>query len=291
MHQAVPPEFNPKEYRSLNADLADLRKAALRKHWRQHGIHQNRNASGITSRETLMRECLSHCNSLLEIGPFDRPSLEAFRKSCKTIEYADYLDTTELKVRATQLPLRKPEMVPSITYVLAKGFPEIDKRFDAVVSHHCIEHQPDLIQHIHDVLGILNPQGFYLFTAPHKSLCFDHFIPESTYLEAIVAYVEKRKKPCLRSVLETRCFARHEFKEAPNPFAIATPEMRRQIESAHNEFTNSAYVDVHCWQFTPASIKTMILNLSILGYIPEVEIRVFCLGPEFGCVLARKSVK
>ncbi len=287
MHDAIPQEFNARQYRKHNPDLPDLRTKALRQHWQDHGLAANRIASEISNRMQFMDKSLGHCQRMLEIGPFDKPSLERFRKPGVEIEYADYFTTDELRTRASHALNRNPDKVPHIDYCLANGFSQITSKYEAIISHHCVEHQPDLIAHFINVLSALEDSGHYAFTAPHKSYCFDHFIPESTYLEVIVAHLEHRSRPSLRSVLETRCFSRHQYQEALNPFSNATTAMRRCIDAAMNEYASKPYVDVHCWQFTPASLKNIVLNLSILGYLPQLNVRVFCLGAEFGCILSK----
>lgn len=289
MYQSIPAEFNAKSYRKNNPDVPDLRRKALRQHWQKHGFSENRTASIVSNRMEFLNLCLGSCKRLLEIGPFDRPSLEKFRKPETVIEYADYLDTNELRERARISPNRNPETVPEINYCLAKGFVEIQSKYDAVVSHHCVEHQPDLIGHFLDVFSVLANPGIYAFTVPHKDLCFDHFIPESSYLDAVVAHLERRTKPTLRSVIETRCFTRHNYKDSVDPFSHATQTSRRCIDRAQREYLAMDYVDVHCWQFTPLSLKRMLHNLSVLGFLPETEVRIFCLGPEFGCVIWIKN--
>jgi hypothetical protein len=289
MNSPLPAEFSPRAYQRQNPDLVALNRAQLRDHWKQLGIHENRVASKIRSRDKLLEQCLEGCIRLLEIGPFDKPSLTAFENDSTTVVYADYLSTEELKDRATETPGRFPENVPIITHRLSEGFPEVDIPFDGVVSHHCIEHQPDLIGHINNVFSILGAEGRYVFTAPHKEHCFDHFIPESTYLEAVVAHQEQRKRPTLRSVIEHRCFTRADYIGVPDPYREPGAGMRECMDSAHAEYNSCDYNDVHCWQFTPASIKSLLENASRLGLTPRLDIRVFCLGPEFGCVLSRTN--
>ena len=287
MKNSLPGEFAPRAYQRHNSDLATLNRAQLRDHWKQFGIHENRIASKIQSRDMLLEQCLEGCTRLLEIGPFDKPSLTAFEGDSTTITYADYFGTEELRSLAAETPGRIPENVPTITHRLSEGFPKVKIPFDAVVSHHCIEHQPDLIGHINDVFSIMGLEGRYVFTAPHKEHCFDHFIPESTYLEAVVAHHEQRKRPTLRSVIEHRCFTRSEYIGVPDPYKESTAGMRECINSAYAEYNSFNYNDVHCWQFTPASIKSLLENVSLLDLTPKLDIRVFCLGPEFGCVLSR----
>nr|WP_051205402.1 hypothetical protein [Salinimicrobium xinjiangense] len=80
----------------------------------------------------------------------------------------------------------------------------INEKFDNVVSSHCIEHQPDLIQHLNDVSQILFPEGKYYLIIPNKRYCFDHFNCESKLEDVLNAHEEKRIKHSLRSVITHR---------------------------------------------------------------------------------------
>ena len=163
---SFPPEFDAAAYRSRYADLAGLRRSELKQHWRQEGRRGRRNATALESRDDLLRY-LQPAGHLLEIGPFDNPSLEPLRRPGLHIDYADYLSRAELVERARLRPERNPEAVPPIRYVLSEGgYDQIQQRYDAVVSHHCLEHQPDLIGHLLQVAGLLKPAGVYLFTLP-----------------------------------------------------------------------------------------------------------------------------
>jgi SAM-dependent methyltransferase len=102
-----------------------------------------------------------------EIGPFDRPAVEFLHGPGVVIDYADDLDTAELMARARTIPERNPDTVPLIRYVLSNGgYGQIKSQYDAVVSQHCLEHQPDLVAHLQQVARLLNPHGIYLCSIP-----------------------------------------------------------------------------------------------------------------------------
>ena len=175
------------------------------------------------------------------------------------MHYADWLSREELIERARvvkeQGGARDASKIPEIQWVLSSGYGQIDCNYDAVVSHHCVEHQPDLISHFLDVRSVLCDGGWYLLSLPNKNHCFDHFIPETTLVDVLEAYYMKRKKPSFKSVLEHRAFTSETFFDGINPYDSFRPGMKRRFDRAFGEFNNSDYVDVHCWQFTPESFK------------------------------------
>jgi SAM-dependent methyltransferase len=281
-----PPELDCSIYRSLNPDLASFDDSQLIDHWDTYGFTEGRTASVIHDRDSLFR-LLEPCQSILEIGVFDKPSLEFLRAQGRTVHYADWLDKEELIRRATGIPGRNPADVPDIQYVLSKGYDQIKERYNAIVSNHCVEHQPCLIRHLSDVHSKLAPGGWYIFSVPDKRKCFDHFIPESTFVDAVEAYYSQRKSPSLKSVLEHRCLTRHDYQVAADPYITIEPTLRQCLDEAHSEFAKSEYVDVHCWQFTPHGFKKLYAQLQILGLVPLCrELCVYCAGIEFYVAIA-----
>ncbi|KGG22420.1 hypothetical protein [Prochlorococcus marinus] len=225
---------------------------------------------------------LENTNSILEIGPFDKPSIEKFRRGNKIIHYADWLSQDELIERAREIEGRNIHGIPEIKYILSNGFDQIKSNYDAVVSHHCIEHVPCLITHLNQIHEVITNKGVYLMSVPNKNDCFDHFIPESSVLDIITAFYEKRSKPNLRSVLEHRCFTSHNWQTDENPFMTLDPNRKNLFKSACNEYFTTDYVDVHCWQFSPESFNLIINQLTKFNLINPIEsLEIFPNTGEF----------
>ena len=262
-------DFDPWTYRSINRDLQIFDKEQqLLEHYSAYGKDEGRIYTEIGSRKSFL-DLLIGKGTLLEIGPFDRPTLEFLRANSTTVDYADWLSKEQLVLRASQIDGRNPTQVPDIKYVLAEGWGQIEVKYDAVVSHHCIEHQPDLIRHFLSIKSILNDDGWYLFSLPDKRFCFDHFIPNSNLVDVLEAYYLRRESPSLKSVLEHRCFTSHTFNDGINPYHRKDPNATKSYEAAVNEYASNSYVDVHCWQFTLDSFKALYGQLVSLSYLPE----------------------
>lgn len=226
---------------------------------------------------------LKNFNSMLEIGCFDKPSLERFRKKKNVIiSYADWLSKEELQARASKIEGRNKDEVPEIKYVLAKGYEQINFNYEAVISHHCIEHQPNLVAHFNEIYKIIKNKGTYFASIPNKNRCFDHFLPESNILDVVLAFLEKRTKPSLKSVLEHRAFTSHNFVKDENPFESLNPNRMDRYKRIFDEFNNSGYIDVHCWQFTPESFHLLMNQLHTLGLInPISTLKIYPNDGEF----------
>lgn len=214
----------------------------------------------------------------LEIGCFDQPSLEQLSQKGICTHYADYLSESNLKDRASQLPGRDPTKVPPIKYILSDGYEQINQKYDIVVSHHCIEHSPDLLSHLLSVSRVLSSNGLYIASIPDKRFCFDHFLPASTLIEVLAAFYEKRSKPTFRSVLEHRCFIVDDYMQALNPLwnCGSGRATRQGFDRAFQEFSANTYVDVHTFQFTGFTFKAIINQLVHYAFLPAgTQVRIY----------------
>lgn len=199
---------------------------------------------------------------VLEIGPFTIPSV-----SGPNVDYFDVLSREELLERAIRINYPH-DQCPFIKYVSATGnLAIVSETYEYVVSSHCIEHQPDLIQHLTDVYKLLKPGGEYLLVIPDKRYCMDAYLPVSVIQEIIQAYEEKRKMHTLRSVIEHRAFRTHNKAWLHWIGKHGTPaDPVPLIVEAVQEYkdANGGYIDVHAWQFTPFSFNHIISLLNKL---------------------------
>ena len=199
---------------------------------------------------------------VLEIGPFDNPSLHG-----PDVAYFEVLDVEELRQRAREHK-RNPNAVPEIDYVSPTGdLGIVDRHFSAVLSSHAIEHQPDLIRHLREVEALLQPGGRYYILAPDKRFSFDHFLPESTVEDVLAAY--GRRTHSAQAISDHFMMTTHNRrimhwlgvhgKRGPNQSA------QRRTQEALRAAEAGRYVDVHAWIFTPESFHELITALHKLG--------------------------
>src|SRR6266566_4572612 len=132
-----PAEFDCAIYRNLHSDLAQMSDEQLRKHYETFGRTEGRAANRLVSRSDFLA-LIPDWWRTLEIGPFCNPVSMG-----PNVAYCDVFSQEELKGRAVQQGLN-PETVPAITYLLGpEGLDGVSDNFQAVVSSHNIEHQPN----------------------------------------------------------------------------------------------------------------------------------------------------
>ena len=287
----LPPPFDPSFYRATHADLDLAGDAAAVRHYEEHGRREGRLGSPLARREGLVA-WIDPARPTLEIGPFCQPLVRG-----EAVRYLDRLDAAELRARAIALGMDPAGCPDRIDFV--GGLDDVEaERFDAVVASHSIEHQPDLVRHLEEVARVLRANGRYYLVVPDKRFCFDHFLAESTIADMLDAFEEERTVHRLGSVVEHVALVTHNDPARHwrgDHGHVGDGERRRRAAEAIDAHRRSAgdYLDVHAWQFTPASFSAAMQTLAGLG-LSAFEVEAVYDTPrdraEFCAVLRRARV-
>ena len=270
----LPPEFETRVYRKRNLDLAFMPGSMLSAHYERRGRERGRVANRLRNRNDFVR-LIPQDASALEIGPFWHPLLI----NRPNVYNFDLLPQETLRERARALGV-DPDGVPPIHYVSETGdLSVIDRKFDVVFSSHVLEHQYDLIAHLQGVGRLLNPGGAYFLMVPDKRYCFDHFIPESSLAEIVIAHREQRAGASLRNMIEVRVLTthndcvRHWAGDHGDIFGAFGP----RLDAAEKDFVafNGAYFDTHCWYFSSTNARTIFDTLHVAGLSPLGVFRLY----------------
>lgn len=282
-------EFDPDHYRALYPDMRDLSDRALRRHFLKHGLAEGRAGSRYALRENFVT-LIDPCFPTLEIGPFTRPTVRGPK-----VRYFDLLDTQALLAPAQSVGylISNP---PEIDYVSADGdLSIVDEVFQAIVSSHVIEHQPDLIGHLLEVERLLSKGGKYFLIVPDHRYCFDHFIEQTHLNEVLAAHSERRTRHTLQSVVNHRARTthndawRHWKGDHADPGYEEGIEARTRAAEIEYSSTEGRYISVHAWQFTPLSFYEILQSLNKKGIIqlsPQAVFNTPLALDEFCAVLA-----
>jgi len=284
----LPPELDAACYQAIHSDLHVLAPEQLAAHYRCHGEREGRRSNRLESREAFAG-LVPAAAAALEIGPFFKPLLRGPR-----VRYFDVGARADLERRARSLGF-STEHIPEIDFVSTDGdLGIVGDRFDAVLSSHAIEHQPDLVGHLRAVERLLRPGGCYFVLAPDKAYCFDHFIPESAIAEVVEAHLEGRRRHGLRKVIAYRAQTTHndparhwrgDHGSIQGRLKDGLARAMRDLEAA-----NGGYLDVHSWYFRPASFRALIDGLRELELITLELLRLYPTRRgcnEFWAVLRR----
>jgi SAM-dependent methyltransferase len=286
-----PPEFDPEHYRTIHADLRSLTDEELRAHYASRGKAEGRQPNILGSRE-MFRDLALGLGSILEIGPFTRP---LFRRPDVPVIYFDVLDRAGLAELAAKIGAQDTDQIPEVDFVSPTAdLSVVCGVFDVVANSHSIEHQPDLVRHLHSVERLLHPGGCYFLWIPDKRYCLDYFQAESTIADVLEAADEQRRFHTLGTLIAQEVRRAHndprrhwlgDHGSLPeHPAHIIRAVLGLYQESRERD----EYVDRHAWQFTPDSFRTILELLNQLELVRLLPIRVYdtqFLSNEFWAIL------
>jgi hypothetical protein len=285
-----PEELDLAYYRSTNPELRLLGDDELYHHYENIGRSEGRPSAAAAFREVLI-QIAGQLESVLEIGPFYRPSLAG-----PNVRYFDVLDYDGLCERAREHDLPITD-IPQIHYVSPDGdLATIHATFQAVFSAHVVEHQPCLLSHLRQVSQLLPPGGFYFLAIPDKRYCFDYFLSETTIADVLCAFEEQRSRHTLASVIEYGALTTHNdiqrHWEGDHEDLGFRDTLASRTQAAIELYKNAqgAYIDVHAWQFVPdtfRSIAGLLHSLGLLDLYPVVVYDTPYGRQEFTAVLTK----
>jgi SAM-dependent methyltransferase len=238
----------------------------------------------------------------LEFGPLSKPTI---RKTEGDIRYVDALTTEQIRANfATATPYLDAEFC-EIDYIWnGEGLDKVvgEERFDYAIASHVIEHVPDVIGWLNDILSVLKPSGVLGLVIPDKRYTFDVRRKESTLALMLDNWVRKERKPTAYQV----------FDHFSQVVKVATPEVQRlwrddldpmTVERHHDDALaismvrnclnpDRDYQDCHAYTFTPFSFLTNLRKLVEFGLIKASLLDFYTTdanGIEFVAVLRAPS--
>lgn len=213
---------------------------------------------------------------ILEIGPYFNPI--APRRDGYRVTIIDVFDAEKLRTQAANDPNLGPARVPGIEEVDLVGSAcdladltvakyGAQKKFTWILSSHNFEHLPDPIRFLQQCAAVLGINGTLRMAVPDKRFCFDHFRQITEVSEWLQAYHEQRTKPTIYQVFREKSLTSEAGKDGR-----WTPE-RQSLASYLSWFgpngqVPEAYIDTHCWAFTPASFELLLHDVQAFGLVP-----------------------
>lgn len=209
----------------------------------------------------------------LELGPLTSPIIS---KEEADIYYLDHMSVEDMKVKYKHEPVELDKIVP-IDYVLhEKGLRHTvgRQRFDYVLASHVIEHIPNVVGWLEDISHILKPGGMLSLVIPDKRYTFDITRRITTPSEIIGAHVDGLQKFSSAMVYDfaSHCVEAVDSGEAwREPAAVMKQPKRWTLEESYKMAIKNrqpdAYVDCHCYVFTPTSFLEVIARLMEHGLL------------------------
>ncbi|MGC6369533.1 class I SAM-dependent methyltransferase [Pseudomonas sp. K2I15] len=222
---------------------------------------------------------LSGCG--LEIAPLFRPTVP---KHGYNVYYTDYAPTEVLREKNANNPSAHSGQYAGIQTLDFVWLPGSNLKasvpnelvFDYAVASHVIEHVPNIVGWLNEILAVIKPGGKLALVIPNKTACFDYYRQTTPVAEFVDAWIRQASKPSPKQIFDCLSMAADDSGPAGSrPFDLHLPvhEAKRvySLDEAYNYAVNSyysdEYLDVHCSVFTPESFVDVISTLIDLGLI------------------------
>lgn len=211
-----------------------------------------------------------------EIGALSRPVV---RREDGAVLYVDHADTDTLRAKYRDDPLVDTFAIVDVSGVWGDKtlLEALGTKVDYIVASHVIEHVPDLVTWINELVSAMTDRGEIRLVVPDKRFTFDFRRRETVLSDVIPAYEARARAPMSAQVLE---FALNMTPVSPADRWLGkgdsaptryTPDQARGYAE---DSVNHTYKDVHCWVFTPASFARLMFEMNAAGLI-ELECAMF----------------
>lgn len=217
----------------------------------------------------------------LEIAPLFRPVVS---KDDYNVYYTDYTSTEVLREKnATNITahsgvhpgIQTLDFVWSPGSKLAESVP-LGVEFDYAVASHVIEHVPNMVGWLNEILSVLKVGGKLALVIPNKAACFDYYRQETPVAEFVEAWICNASKPSPKQIFDCLSLAvvdtdppgtRSFDLNLPLSEAKRIYTLDQALSYAINSYSTNEYLDVHCSAFTPDSFVNVVTTLVDLGLL------------------------
>ncbi len=211
----------------------------------------------------------------LEVAPYfnamvERPKHDVF--------YVDYIDNDEIQRKAADNPGSVGQNVPWIDAVWVPGKRLAEcvggRRFAYAVASHVMEHVPNPLGWLHEILECVEVGGRVAIVLPMRTRTMDYYRQNTTFGQVVGWSIEKPTRPTPSQVMDflsQNFFHQGEqvipgrmppFNEAPRHYTD-----RMALEYACWTSRRNQYLDVHCTTWTPESFSEIFGRLRDVGLL------------------------
>ncbi|MGX5804451.1 methyltransferase domain-containing protein [Bradyrhizobium sp. Arg314] len=212
----------------------------------------------------------------IEIAPYFNPFLD---KSQYNVVYTDYVSTEELRAKAASNPGAVSRAVPEIDFVWKPGcrlkecMGDNNESFDFAVASHVVEHVPNTIGWLNDILEVMKVGAKLALMVPNRMDSFDFYRRETTVSDLIGTFVERRDIPTPSQVFDFMSRSVEDTGLRPKTFGegYEFDSVKRSytdddaLRTTISTYSNHAYLDVHCTVWTDQSFVKAFRHIASLG--------------------------
>jgi SAM-dependent methyltransferase len=170
-------------------------------------------------------------------------------------------------------------------------------KFDVIYGSHVLEHQVDLIGHWQSLERLVKPDGRVIEVVPDLRTCFDALRYPTVTSDVLTAHIARHRVHQGKQVFDG--MSRELDKNLGHRMIDADYKcvrFRHDIRLAYQSMLEASqegaiYRDTHAWAFTPESLRSLLIELRLLGLVSLVPASV---TPSYGnqfCVVLRPGAR
>jgi 2-polyprenyl-3-methyl-5-hydroxy-6-metoxy-1,4-benzoquinol methylase len=284
----LPPGFDPRIYLAIHKDVAEAGVDPIQ-HYLMHGQKEGRRF--VATRAEILLGPINRGASIIEVGAGYNPiapKMEGW--NTKTIDVAARAGLID---RYRGQPGVDVDRIEEVDFIWRDGAlsgavpTELHGSFDAFIASHVIEHAPDMLAFLNSAATLLAATGVVILAIPDKRFCFDYFRPLALTGDVLASHSMRRNRHSRQTIFNHIAYAvSANGSGAWAQHSVQSFVFCHSLEKAYSAFLISSeddaspYVDMHAWQFTPASFQLLLLELARLKL---TDWRVDWIGPALGC--------
>lgn len=212
----------------------------------------------------------------LEIAPYFNPML--FKSECDVL-YTDYIGNDEIARKAAVNPgAQTHQLPPKIDFVwrpgkLLKTCAPRAASFDFVLASHVLEHVPNPIGWLNDVLSTMNVGAALRVVLPDKRRTTDYHRNLTTFGQLLAWWQMKPAIPTAEQVADFLTVGLYQTRgedideNGPKPGLPRAFSDEQAWGSVRRALKRSVYVDVHCSVWIPEQFISEMRRAAALGLI------------------------
>lgn len=211
----------------------------------------------------------------IEIAPYFNPMID---RSKYDVFYVDCIDNDEIQRKAGENPGAKGRYVPRIdaVWVPGKRLSECvgGRRFDYAVASHVMEHVPNPLGWLEEILECVEVGGRVAIMLPMRTKSMDYYRQNTTFGQIVGWSIEKPSRPTPTQVMDFLSQSFHHRGEdvvegAMPPFERAERHYsdRDALTYANFVWDQKHYLDVHCSTWTPETFVEIFSRLRRVGLL------------------------
>lgn len=232
----------------------------------------------------------------LEIAPYFDPFVD--RAKYKVL-YTDYISTDEIKEKALENPTLSGQAIPEVDFVWTPGSHLRERAppiaFDYVVASHVMEHVPNPVGWLNELLSVTKTGGKVVLFLPDRRQTSDLYRNITSFAEMVELWISQPDVPTPRQVADFMGGSFRNDHGTSNFFDGAkTPTSADRsysdedaIDTAKFVSLNNNYIDVHATVWEPVHFADVLRRLSAAGLINVDVGDPVSEGAEFMVVITK----